>query len=429
MGIVRYVRRYSCLFIGTTVFSWSVLGTLGPNVATGQLPLERENVFGSPAAETQASEEKAPEVEALTPEATAIADELRRTLGKDSEAIAMLNDILKGSNLGPEDGWFPLAKVENRFAWEYVLKRYDANADASISTEEFQGSEEDFGRLDRDDDGAVTADDFDWSEHSLTPSPGLMMFFMADNDANGKVTKDEFLGLYEQFVAGGDYLAIDDLRSALSQSNSGQRSKRADTPTPSTLVKGLKNQELGSLQPGPRLDELAPDFTLTALDGTEVTLSKVTHEKPTVLIFGNFTCGPFRSQAGNVEKLYERYKQRANFYLIYVREAHPSDGWWMQSNQRAGIDLSQPKENSQRRTVAQTCQKHLELDIPFLVDTVDDHVGSVYSGMPNRLYLIDQQGRIAFKNGRGPFGFHPRQLEQALVLLLNEEADSATESK
>jgi alkylhydroperoxidase family enzyme/thiol-disulfide isomerase/thioredoxin len=413
-----------------SVFLWLCRGLYMTRISDGfQLPLERENVFGPPAAETQANEEMAPEVETLTPEAAAIADELRRTLDKDSEAIAMLNDILKGSNLGPEDGWFPLAKVENRFGWEYVLKRYDTNADASISTEEFQGHEEDFGRLDRDDDGAVTADDFDWSEHSLTPSPGLMMFFMADSDANGKVTKDEFLGLYEQFVAGGDYLAIDDLRSALSQSNSGQRSKRADTPTPSTLVKGLKNQELGSLQPGPRLDELAPDFTLTALDGKKVTLSKVTHEKPTVLIFGNFTCGPFRSQAGNVEKLYERYKQRANFYLIYVREAHPSDGWWMQSNQRAGIDLSQPKDNSQRRTVAQTCQKHLKLDIPFLVDTVDDHVGSVYSGMPNRLYLIDQQGRIAFKNGRGPFGFHPRQLEQALVVLLNESAASAADSK
>ena len=93
----------------------------------------------------------------------------------------------------------------------------------------------------------------------------------------------------------------------------------------------------------------------------------------------------------------------------------------MQSNQRAGIDLKQPLDNGQRRVIAETCQKHLDLKIPFLVDTIDDQVGSTYSGMPNRLYLIDQQGRIAFKNGRGPFGFHPRQLEQALVLLLNEK--------
>ena len=66
------------------------------------------------------------------------------------------------------------------------------------------------------------------------------------------------------------------------------------------------------------------------------------------------------------------------------------------------------------------CRNHLDVDIPFLVDGVDDNVGSVYSGMPNRLYLIDGEGKIAFKNGRGPYGFHPRQLEQALLLELNK---------
>ena len=93
----------------------------------------------------------------------------------------------------------------------------------------------------------------------------------------------------------------------------------------------------------------------------------------------------------------------------------------MQSNQTVGIDLSQPKQNSERIEIAATCQRHLDLTIPFLVDTIDDEVGSTYSGMPNRLYLIDQRGKVAFKNGRGPFGFHPRQLEQSLLLLLNEE--------
>ena len=158
----------------------------------------------------------------------------------------------------------------------------------------------------------------------------------------------------------------------------------------------------------------------SSLDGEQITLSKEIGEKPIVLIFGNFTCGPFRSQSGNIEKLYHRYQDRAKFFLVYVREAHPSDGWWMMSNQRVGIDLSQPKLDSDRRSIAVTCKKHLELDLPFLVDGVDDAVGSVYSGMPNRLYLIDQNGRIAFKNGRGPFGFHPRQLEQALLLQLNQ---------
>jgi hypothetical protein len=110
--------------------------------------------------------------------------------------------------------------------------------------------------------------------------------------------------------------------------------------------------------------------------------------------------------------------------LVYVREAHPSDGWWMLSNQRIGIELPQPTTNDERRNVAQTCRQHLELDIPFVVDSVDDAVGARYSGMPNRLYLIDREGRVAFKSGRGPFGFHPGELEQALVVLLAESQNA-----
>jgi hypothetical protein len=148
-------------------------------------------------------------------------------------------------------------------------------------------------------------------------------------------------------------------------------------------------------------------------------LSKEIGDQPIVLIFGNFTCGPFRSQAGNIDKLYRRYQDRAKVFLVYVREAHPAEGWWMLSNREVGIELSQPADDAGRLAAATQCQRHLDLDLPLLVDGVDDRVGATYSGMPNRLYLIDRDGKVAFKNGRGPFGFHPRQLEQALVLLLN----------
>jgi hypothetical protein len=37
-------------------------------------------------------------------------------------------------------------------------------------------------------------------------------------------------------------------------------------------------------------------------------------------------------------------------------------------------------------------------------------------------YLVDRQGKIAYKSGRGPFGFKPAELEQALLLLLRDTA-------
>ncbi len=40
--------------------------------------------------------------------------------------------------------------------------------------------------------------------------------------------------------------------------------------------------------------------------------------------------------------------------------------------------------------------------------------------MPGRLYLIDPEGKVASKSGRGPFGFKPAELEQSLVMLLRQ---------
>jgi thiol-disulfide isomerase/thioredoxin len=193
------------------------------------------------------------------------------------------------------------------------------------------------------------------------------------------------------------------------------------------LIRGLFRQEIGSLQPGPTLGETVTDFTLKTSDGVkEITLSKLFGSKPVVLVFGNFTCGPFRMQAGNVEKLYRRYSERATFVMVYVREAHPIDGWQMESNDAVGVHLPQPRTYEERVSVAQTCGERLALGFPMLVDTIDDTVGARYSGMPSRLYLIDGDGKVAYKSGRGPFGFKPAELEQSLILLLQEGTSTTT---
>jgi hypothetical protein len=42
--------------------------------------------------------------------------------------------------------------------------------------------------------------------------------------------------------------------------------------------------------------------------------------------------------------------------------------------------------------------------------------------MPARLYVIDSKGKVAYKGGRGPFGFKPGEMEQALVMSLLESS-------
>jgi alkylhydroperoxidase family enzyme len=120
--------------------------------------------------------------------------------------------------------------------------------------------------------------------------------------------------------------------------------------------------------------------------------------------------------------LHRRYGDRAEFLAIYLREAHPIDGWREPGNDRIGISIKQPRDPKERHAVAQRCSGVLEISMPLLVDGLFDVVGHTYSGMPDRLYVIDRGGRVAYKSGRGPFGFKPRDMEQALILMLLDEA-------
>lgn len=130
-----------------------------------------------------------------------------------------------------------------------------------------------------------------------------------------------------------------------------------------------------------------------------------------------------------MEDLKKRYGDRIEFLAVYVREAHPNDGWRLSSNDEAGISLKQPVTELERTGVARRCCSSLKISMPVLVDEMDDRVGHAYSGMPDRLYLIDRKGRVAYKGGRGPFGFKPGELEQSLVMLLLDREDTAVEAK
>ena len=48
---------------------------------------------------------------------------------------------------------------------------------------------------------------------------------------------------------------------------------------------------------------------------------------------------------------------------------------------------------------------------------MDDAVMTAYAAWPERLYLIDVDGRVLYAGGRGPFGFKPRELEKAIQTL------------
>lgn len=116
-----------------------------------------------------------------------------------------------------------------------------------------------------------------------------------------------------------------------------------------------------------------------------------------------------------LNRLYKQYQDKAAFYIVYIREAHPSDAWQVASNVKDDVVYASPENSGERADLANVCVKKLGIDIPALIDDFDDGTDAAYSGWPDRLYLVDRDGNIAYKSGPGPFGFKPQELEQAIT--------------
>jgi hypothetical protein len=116
---------------------------------------------------------------------------------------------------------------------------------------------------------------------------------------------------------------------------------------------------------------------------------------------------------------------------IYIREAHPIEGWWFGKGPMslllkiaktgAVTDVHDPQTLADRRQVAGRCQEALKYDIHTYVDDIDDAVNKSYAAWPTRLYLIDKDGKVAYKGGLGPFGFKPKDFSLSIEAHLSQQ--------
>jgi hypothetical protein len=109
--------------------------------------------------------------------------------------------------------------------------------------------------------------------------------------------------------------------------------------------------------------------------------------------------------------MYQKYGDRAAFLFVYVREAHPSDGWQMPVNEEESVVFEQPASFQRRAEIATKCCDSLKLTMPCVVDNMENEVDALYAGWPERIFIIDAAGRIAYAGGPGPFGFKPKEAE------------------
>ena len=117
---------------------------------------------------------------------------------------------------------------------------------------------------------------------------------------------------------------------------------------------------------------------------------------------------------GAIHELWERYREQVEFYVVYIREAHPEDGWVVTINRDQGITPTDPTSDDERLEVATACALNMKIRIPVVVDEIDDTVARAYGALPDRLYLVGAGGHIVFQGGAGPMGFKPPELEAAI---------------
>ena len=47
--------------------------------------------------------------------------------------------------------------------------------------------------------------------------------------------------------------------------------------------------------------------------------------------------------------------------------------------------------------------------LPISVDDMHETADLAYGGWPERIYIIDESGKIAYRGGLGPFNYHPEE--------------------
>jgi iodothyronine deiodinase-like protein len=111
-------------------------------------------------------------------------------------------------------------------------------------------------------------------------------------------------------------------------------------------------------------------------------------------------------------------RDRANVAFVYIAEAHAVDEWQMQSNIEEGVLLHRHGTLEERFAAAREGVERLGLTMPVLVDGMDDAVSEAFAAWPERLYVAEPGGRLAYVGGPGPFEFDPDAAASVLDGLL-----------
>ncbi|NXD32456.1 IOD1 deiodinase, partial [Spelaeornis formosus] len=111
------------------------------------------------------------------------------------------------------------------------------------------------------------------------------------------------------------------------------------------------------------------------------------------------------------KRLVDDFASTADFLIIYIEEAHATDGWAFKNN----VDIRQHRSLQERVRAARMLLARSP-QCPVVVDTMQNQSSQLYAALPERLYVI-QEGRICYKGKAGPWNYNPEEVRAVLEKL------------
>jgi hypothetical protein len=92
----------------------------------------------------------------------------------------------------------------------------------------------------------------------------------------------------------------------------------------------------------------------------------------------------------------------------------------MKSNVKDDVCYAQPKNLEQRVAIANDFIKRYSYPVPFGIDDMSNAANDAYAAWPERLYIIDESGHVAYRGGMGPFNYYPAEVRAWLAARYGE---------
>jgi len=124
-----------------------------------------------------------------------------------------------------------------------------------------------------------------------------------------------------------------------------------------------------------------------------------------------------RAISGRLHDLQEKYRDRADFLLVYILEAHAQDEWPICSSRCSPggkkILYNQHKTLEERTQAAKDFIEAFDFKIPTVLDNMENDFESKYSAWPLRIYAV-RQGQVEYKAMPRDGMYHLEELEAYL---------------